>query len=163
MNFRLNESDVDRVFEKIAEGSRDGSFKELLQQDELRSVIQSGKAYADFREAVITHPPTFKLQKKERGICLDFCKADAVKAVYKTKGVRWHASCAFLDGSDSLLQPAAVPGSDGGFRVAIINCLNGRDYAMIESIVKSDHRPVHCEYLIRRSQAKMDNPRSRFC
>ena len=85
MNFRLNESNVDRVFEKIAEGSRDGSFKELLQQDELRSVIQSGKAYAGFREAVITHPPTFKLQKKERGICLDFCKADAEKAVYKTK------------------------------------------------------------------------------
>lgn len=38
--------------------------------------------------------------------------------------------------------------------MAIINCLNGRDYAMIESIVKSDHRPVHCEYLIREQPSK---------
>lgn len=67
------------------EGARDGTFQKLLRQDELSSVMQSGKAFADFKEASITHPPTFKLQKKDRGICLDFCKLDAVKAVYKTK------------------------------------------------------------------------------
>lgn len=32
-----------------------------------------------------------------------------------------------------------------------------RDYVMIESIVKSDHRPVHCEYVIRAQPTRNGN------
>ena len=38
-----------------------------------------------FKEASIHFPPTFKLNKKEKGICYDFSHLDTIRKVYKTK------------------------------------------------------------------------------
>lgn len=76
---------MDRLFEEIVDGSKQGCYSELLKKDELTTLMHSNQVFAGFNEASISFPPTFKLEKKERGICLDFCKLDAVKSVYKTK------------------------------------------------------------------------------
>lgn len=56
-----------------------------------------------------------------------------------------------------MVQLAAIQGEAGADGVDDVPVVKCRDYVMIESIVKSDHRPVHCEYVIRAQPTRNGN------
>ena len=52
---------MDRLFEEIVDGSKQGCYSELLKKDELTTLMRSNQVFAGFNEASISFPPTFKL------------------------------------------------------------------------------------------------------
>ena len=131
LNFRLNETSLERIFQDITQGAKNHDYSELVAKDQLHDVIQKKLIFLDYQEAPISFPPTFKFEKKEKGKCLDYSNLEDVRRVYKTKGadqtiripsyvdrIMWHS----LPGCKDLFQVA------GYFRlkvliVGIIRCV----------------------------------------
>ncbi|KAI5717098.1 hypothetical protein M8J77_000120 [Diaphorina citri] len=61
LNFRLNNPET-YTQDIITDRIRDGQFNDLLEQDQLRAVMQSGEAFSEFNETTPTFQPTFKYQ-----------------------------------------------------------------------------------------------------
>ena len=70
--------------------------------------------FTGFQECPIQFPPSFKLLKKDKGMCLDFTRLENVRNVYKVMGkdhqpripsyvdrILWHT----LPGCESIFQP----------------------------------------------------------
>ena len=86
LNFRLNETNLESVFQDISEGANTHDYSGLIAKDQLRDVIQKKLVFSDYQEASIAFPPTFKFEKKEKGKHVDYANVEDVRRVYKTKG-----------------------------------------------------------------------------
>ena len=83
LNFRLNETDGERVLEEIVRGSEENDYSELLAKDQLTELIQNKSIFSDYEEPFIHFPPTFKLQKRPNDTPSDFSHMEGVRSLYK--------------------------------------------------------------------------------
>lgn len=61
LNFRLLE-DYEKTPEEIERSIKKGELTTLFDQDQLRSVMASGKAFSELTESIPDFPPTFKYE-----------------------------------------------------------------------------------------------------
>ena len=83
LNFRLNETDGERVLEEIVRGTEENDYSELLAKDQLTELIQNKSIFSDYEEPFIHFPPTFKLQKRPNDTPADFSHLEGVRSLYK--------------------------------------------------------------------------------
>lgn len=115
LNFRLDETNLDEVFKGISNGAKSNDYSVLVAKDQLQDLINKKILFLNYQEAPICFPPTFKLEKKEKGMCLDFSNMEDIRCVYKTKAadhsvripsyvdrIIWHS----LPGCNELFQVA---------------------------------------------------------
>ena len=118
LNFRLNETDGERVLEGIVRGTEENDYSELLAKDQLTELIQNKSIFSDYEEPFIHFPPTFKLRKRPNDAPADFTQMEGVRSLYKMMAgdstkripsyvdrILWHA----LPGCRDSLQVAGFP------------------------------------------------------
>lgn len=130
LNFRLNETSLERIFQDIAQGAKNHDYSELVAKDHCTMYSKEVDIFGLPRSTYF-FPSHFQIRKEGKGKMSGYSNLEDVRRVYKTKGadqtiripsyvdrIMWHS----LPGCKDLFQVA------GYFRlkvliVGIIRCV----------------------------------------
>eukprot|EP00462_Mataza_sp_D1_P023385 CAMPEP_0175138400 /NCGR_PEP_ID=MMETSP0087-20121206/10330_1 /TAXON_ID=136419 /ORGANISM="Unknown Unknown, Strain D1" /LENGTH=944 /DNA_ID=CAMNT_0016421303 /DNA_START=72 /DNA_END=2906 /DNA_ORIENTATION=+ len=117
-------------------------WMDLISWDELNIARLQGKVLHDFWEAPIRFPPTFRRHEGPQGVCRDFSDPRSIHSAYSTTVTE-------KDGTQTFRTPSWTDRILWHSMDDLRNNVVLKEYAMLESVELSDHKPVYARFDVR--------------